>query len=68
MFSVVLDESLYLTQQVIDLFKTVSHHSLIEYVKSSGLIVQGKEIKVAVFNQTNKKSIIKEALRKKIFK
>ena len=40
----------------------MSHQSLIEHVKISGLIVQGKEKKAAVFNQTNTKEIIKEAL------
>ena len=41
------------------------HHSLIENVKSEGLIVQSKEIKVAIFIHTNKKAIIKESLRTK---
>ena len=53
--SVNLDESLSATQQVLALFKAVLHHSIIEHVNSAGLIVQNKEIKVAVFNQTNKK-------------
>ena len=43
----------------------MSHHSFIEHVKSACLIVQIKEIKVAVFNQTNTKAIIKEAIRTK---
>ena len=63
--SVILDESLSTKQKVLTLFKAVWHHSLVEYVKSAGLIVQSKEIKVVVFNHTNKKSIIKEALRTK---
>ena len=62
---IILDESLSATQQVIDLLKAVLHHSLIEHVKSSGFIVKSKEIKVAVFNHTNTKLIIKEALRTK---
>ena len=66
--SVILDESLSATQQVLSLFKNLLHDSLIEHVKSAGLIVQIKKIKVAVFNQTNTKSIIKEALRTKQFK
>ena len=41
------------------------HHSLIEHVKSSVLIFQIKEIKLAVFNHTNTKSIIKEYIRTK---
>ena len=49
-FSIILYEYLSATQQVLVLFKAVSHHSLIEYVKIAGLIVQTKEIKVAVFN------------------
>ena len=57
--SVMLYESLSETQQVLGLFKAVSHHSIIEHIKSAGLIVQSKEIKVAVFNQNNTKSIIK---------
>ena len=43
----------------------MSHHSFIEHVKSADFIVQIKEIKVSVFNQTNTKSIIKYALGKK---
>ena len=43
----------------------MSHHSLIEYFKRAGLIVQSREIKVVLFNQTNTKSIINEALRTK---
>ena len=57
--SVVLDESPSTTQQVPALFKAMSHHSFIEHVKSADFIVQTKEIKVSVFNQTNTKSIIK---------
>ena len=38
------------------------HHSFIGHVNSATLIVQIKEIEVAVFNHTNIKSIIKEAL------
>ena len=56
--SIILDESLSATQQVLTLFKNVSHHSIIEHVKRSGLIVQNKEIKMALFNQTNTKEII----------
>ena len=56
--SIILDESLSATQQVLTLFKDVSHHSIIEHVKISGLIVQNKEIKMALFNQTNTKEII----------
>ena len=41
-------------QQVIELFKYMLHHSLIEHVKSAGLIVSSKEIKFAFFQQTNK--------------
>ena len=63
--SVVLYEYLSATQQVLSFFKAVLHHNLIEHVESAGLIVQSKEIKVAVFNQTNTKAIIKEALRTK---
>ena len=63
--SVILDESLSATLQVLALFKAVSHHNCIEYVKSAGLIVQSKEIKVAVFNHTNTKATIKEALKTK---
>ena len=44
------------------------HHSLIENFNSAGLIVQSKETKVQVFNQTNTKAIIKEALRTKNIK
>ena len=40
------------------------HHSLIEHVKSESLIVQSKEIKVVVPNQTNAKAKIKEAKKK----
>ena len=65
MCSVILDESLSATQNVLALFKAVLHHSLVEHVKSAGLIFLNKEIKVAVLNHTNKKSIIKEAIRKK---
>ena len=43
----------------------MSHHSLIEHVKSAFFIVQSKEIKLAISNHTNKKSIIKKALRTK---
>ena len=43
----------------------MSHHSLIEHVKSACFIVQSKEIKLAISNHTNKKSIIKKALRTK---
>ena len=50
------------TVKVIDLLKSVLHYSLIEHVYSEGLIDQIKEIKVAVFNQTNIKAIIKKAL------
>ena len=64
-FFIILDEYLSITQQVIALFKAVLHHSLVEHVKSAGLIFLNKEIKVAVLNHTNKKSIIKEAIRKK---
>ena len=60
------DEYISATQQVLDIFKPVLHHSLIEHVKSEGLIVQIKEIKVAVFNHTNTKEIINEDLRKKL--
>ena len=60
--SVILDEYISATQKVLSLFKAVSNHSLIEHVKRAGFIVQSKEIKVAVFNQTNTKAIIKEAL------
>ena len=63
MCSVILDESLSTTKQVITLFKAVSHHSLVEHVKSAGLIVQSKEIKVAVFNQTKTKAIINYFIR-----
>ena len=63
--SVILDASLSATQQFLSLFKTLPHHGIIEHVKISGLIVKIKEIKVAVFNQTNTKAIIKEALRTK---
>ena len=55
-------ESLYERQQFLAHFKAVSRHSLIEHVKSAGLVIQIKEIKVAVFNQTNTKAMIKEAL------
>ena len=48
--SIILDESLSPTQQVLSLFKAVSHQSIIENVNSAGLIFQSKEIKVAVFN------------------
>ena len=57
-----LNEYLSAKQQVLALFKAVSHHSLIEHVNSAGLIVQIKEIKVAVFNHINTKAIINEAL------
>ena len=40
-------------------------HSVIKHVNSAGLIVQIKEIKVAVFNQYNTTAIIKEDLRTK---
>ena len=40
--SVILDESLSATQQVLSLFKAMSHHILIEHVKIAGLIVQIK--------------------------
>ena len=63
--SVILDESLSATQQFLALFKYVSHHGLIEQIKIAGLIVQSKEIKVAVFNQTNTILIVNEALRTK---
>ena len=43
----------------------MSHHSIVEQINSADLIVQSKEIKVADFNQTNTKAIIKEALRTK---
>ena len=64
-FSIILDESLSTTQQVLAVFKAELHHSFIEHVKSTGLIVQSKEIKVAVFNQINKTQIIKEDIRTK---
>ena len=41
-FFIILDESLSETQQVLSLFKAVSHHSIIEHVKTAGLIVQTK--------------------------
>ena len=37
----------------------MSHYSLVDNVESAGLIVPSREIKVAVFNQTNKKTLIK---------
>ena len=40
----------------------MSCHSIIKHVKITGLIVQSKEIKLAVFNQTNKKTKKKESL------
>ena len=49
----ILDEYLSATQLVLSHFNLFLRHSLIEHVKSAGLIVQIKEIKVAVFNQTN---------------
>ena len=61
--SIILYESLSETQQVLAPLKSASHHSFIKHVKNSGLIAQIKEIKVAVFNQTNTKEIIKEVLR-----
>ena len=63
--SLILDESLSATQQVIALFKTVSHNSLIEHGKSAGFIVQSKERRVSVFNQTNTKEIMKGNIRTK---
>ena len=63
--SVILDESISATQQVLAIFKYVLHNSLIDYFNSEALIVQIKEIKVAVFNHTNTKSILKEDLRNK---
>ena len=57
--SVILDESISETQKVLALFKAVLHHSLTEHVNGAGLIVQSKETKVQVFNQTNTKAIIK---------
>ena len=48
--SVILHEHIYATQQVIALFKSVLHHSLIKNVKSAGLIVSSKEIKVVFFH------------------
>ena len=63
--SVFKDEYLSATKQVLSLFKSASHNSLIEHVNSAGLIVQSKEIKVAIFNHTNKKATIKEAIRTK---
>ena len=63
--SVILDESISKTQQVLSIIKAVSHCSLIKHVKIAGLIVPSKEIKVAVFHQTNTKTIIKETLRTK---
>ena len=41
------------------------HHSLIEHVKSAGFIVQSKEIKLSISNQTNTKAIMNDALRTK---
>ena len=64
-FSVILDESIYATRQVLALLKYVSHHSIIGHVQSADVIVKIKEIKVGVFNQTNTEAIIKEALIKK---
>ena len=40
----------------------MSYYSLIDSVESAGSIVPSREIKVAVFNQTNKKKLIKEDL------
>ena len=40
--SVILDKSILKTQQVIALFKAVSHYSIIEHVKIKCLIVQIK--------------------------
>ena len=64
--SVILDEYISATKQVQPLFKSVPQLSLIKHVKSAGLIVPKKEIKVVVFLQTSIKTIIKEALRKKV--
>ena len=61
----ILDKSTSKTQQVLSIIKAVSHCSLIKHVKIAGLIVPSKEIKVAVFHQTNTKTIIKETLRTK---
>ena len=58
----ILDKSISKTQQVLSIIKAVSHCSLIKHVKIAGLIVPSKEIKVAVFHQTNTKTIIKETL------
>ena len=41
-YSVILDEYISTTQQVLSLFEAVSHHSLIEHVKISGFIFQSK--------------------------
>ena len=41
-FPVILDEYLSATQQVLALFKSILHNSLIEHVKMAGLIVQNK--------------------------
>ena len=46
--SVILDKSILKTQQVIALFKALSHCSIIKHVKSAGLIVPRKEIEVLV--------------------
>ena len=48
--SVILDEYISVTQQVLSVFKYVSHCSIIKHVKSAGLIVQTKQIKVAIFH------------------
>ena len=48
--SVILYKSISKTQQVLALLKSMSHHSLIENVKSAGLIVPRKEIEVTVFH------------------
>ena len=52
----ILDKSISKTQQVLSIIKAVSHCSLIKHVKIAGLIVPSKEIKVAVFHQTNTKN------------
>ena len=47
---IILYEYLSTTQKFLSLFKAVSHHSIIEHVKSAGLIVQIKEIKISAIH------------------
>ena len=63
--SVILDESISSSQQVLSVFKSVLHHSLIKNIKSAGLIFPSKEINFVVFHQINTKTIIKEDMEQK---